>query len=84
VNQIASELTDAGLDAKVKIVNHVGPQPAHQIADIARDAGADLIVMGSRGHGAVAGLLLGSVTQRLLHVAPCPVLVVPAGRDEQA
>jgi nucleotide-binding universal stress UspA family protein len=51
--------------------------PAHVIADIAKNNGSDLIVLGTRGHSAVAGLLLGSVTQRLLHIAPCPVLAVP-------
>jgi nucleotide-binding universal stress UspA family protein len=78
VNEIASELSQEGLNATVKIVKHVGPQPAHDIADVAREAGADLIVVGTRGHAAIPGLLLGSVTHRLLHVAPCPVLVVPA------
>ena len=77
VQVIASELSDEGLSVSLKIVNHVGPQPAHEIADLAREAGADLIVVGTRGHGAISGLMLGSVTQRLLHVAPCPVLVVP-------
>jgi nucleotide-binding universal stress UspA family protein len=77
VNKIADGLAAEGLNATVKLVTHVGPQPAHVIADLAREAGADLIVMGCRGHGAITGLLLGSVTQRLLHVSPCPVLVVP-------
>jgi nucleotide-binding universal stress UspA family protein len=51
--------------------------PAHAIEEIAEKAGADLIVVGTRGHSPVAGLLLGSVTQRLLHIARRPVLVVP-------
>jgi len=34
-------------------------------------------VTGTRGHTALAGVIVGSVAQRLLHVAPCPVLVVP-------
>jgi nucleotide-binding universal stress UspA family protein len=77
VKKLATELSDEGLSASVKIVDDRGIQPAHDIADAAREAGADLIVMGTRGHSAIGGLLLGSVTQRLLHVAPCPVLAVP-------
>ena len=77
LQKLTAQLSDERLDTDLKIVSHVGPQPAHEIADMARDAGADLIVVGCRGHGAVAGLVLGSVTQRLLHVSPCPVLVIP-------
>ncbi|HEX5192075.1 MAG TPA: universal stress protein [Solirubrobacteraceae bacterium] len=47
------------------------------IADAASEGQGDVIVVGTRGHTAIGGLLLGSVTQRLLHVAHCPVVVVP-------
>ena len=73
-----AELESAGLDVKSRFVTDLGVRPANAIADAARDTGADLIVAGTRGHTALAGLLLGSVTQRLLHIAPCPVLTIPA------
>jgi nucleotide-binding universal stress UspA family protein len=63
----AAQLSDDGHNTDLKIVTHVGPQPAHEIADIAREAGADLIVVGCRGHTAIPGLVLGTVTQRLPH-----------------
>ena len=50
------------------------------LADHARAGDADVIVVGTRGRTTLAGLLLGSVTQRLMHVSPCPVLAVPSAR----
>ena len=50
--------------------------PAQVLLEAAR--GAQLLVVGSRGHGTLAGVLLGSVSQHCVQHAPCPVLVVPA------
>ena len=51
--------------------------PAEQIVELARARNAPLIVVGSRGLGAVTGALLGSVSSAIIHRADRPVLVVP-------
>jgi nucleotide-binding universal stress UspA family protein len=71
------ELVEAGIETQLEVGKVTSLGTAHVIAEIAENAGADLIVAGTRGHGPVAGLLLGSVTHRLLHIAHCPVLAVP-------
>jgi nucleotide-binding universal stress UspA family protein len=82
VKRQVRELTDAGIDASWALIG--GPSlvgAAQMIADLARQAEADLIVVGTCGHTPLAGLLVGSVTQRLLHVARCAVMAVPSPRQ---
>ncbi|MFG1905637.1 universal stress protein [Kribbella sp. NPDC048928] len=60
-----------GIDVETKLVHS---HPAQALIDEAD--GAELIVVGSRGRGGFTGMLLGSVSQAVLHHAPCPVAVV--------
>ena len=77
LKRVTSELSEQGFSASLVIRPELSSRPANEIADIARELGADLIVTGTRGHTALGGFWVGSVTNRLLHISPCPVLVVP-------
>jgi nucleotide-binding universal stress UspA family protein len=58
--------------------------PAHGLADLAQAEGAGLIVVGSRRRGPFKAAFLGSVSNGLVGLAGCPVLVVPRGVAEPA
>ena len=72
VERVAEELRS--ITANVDTIVRSGA-PADQIIRAADDLEADLIVVGGRGKGAVEAIVLGSVAYRVLHHAPCPVLV---------
>ena len=50
--------------------------PFYEIIQFAKEAGIDLIIMGTHGRSGLAHVLLGSVTERVVRKAPCPVLTV--------
>jgi nucleotide-binding universal stress UspA family protein len=78
------ELQKAGFDAKLEIRTG-SPNVATLLERAADEVDADLIVVGTHGRGAVAGVLMGSVARGLCHTAHRPVLVVPpANRLEES
>jgi nucleotide-binding universal stress UspA family protein len=81
ISVLASEELDKAIaqarqaDESVEIRPHVVEQsPAQALLGAAE--GAELLVVGSRGHGGFAGMLLGSVSQHCVSHSPCPVLVI--------
>jgi nucleotide-binding universal stress UspA family protein len=69
---------DLPRDVRVETCTREG-EPAPILLEEARRGG--LLVVGARGHGGFLGLLLGSVATAVLHHSPCPVAVIPCGRD---
>ena len=63
---------DAGLEGATIVVHGV---PFQLIIDTAESADVDLIVMGTHGRTGLAHVLMGSVAERVVRLAPCPVLV---------
>jgi nucleotide-binding universal stress UspA family protein len=72
VEQIVQDVVGEGDGVDITPRAIEGP-PANALIDAARDA--DLLVIGSRGHGGFAGALLGSVSLQAVQHAPCPVVV---------
>src|SRR3974390_35694 len=69
-------LTQAGVKAHGQVRNTIFGYAAREIVNDAQEVDADIIVMGSRGRGDLAGLLLGSTAHKVIHLSDRPVLVV--------
>lgn len=84
--KFASRESLEGLEKQLDGVEHevrqtVGPDVADQLLEVAREVDAELIVIGLRHRSPVGKMLMGSVAQRVLLDAPCPVLAVKAARQ---
>jgi nucleotide-binding universal stress UspA family protein len=68
----------AGIEAEIQSPEIVtsGYHVADTIADLARDWKADLLVVGTHGRRGVSRLLIGSVAERIVRLAPCPLLLI--------
>jgi len=73
IHEALVSLGESGVEMETAVLS--GP-PAESIAEAAQAPDVDLVVVGSRGKGAVKRMLLGSVSDRLVHICPKPILVV--------
>ena len=70
---MAEQCADTGVTVTTEVASG---RPARVIAEMAKNRGTDLIVMGTHGRSGFAHLLLGSVAERIVRTAPCAVLTV--------
>jgi nucleotide-binding universal stress UspA family protein len=81
LGRVASQLEL--LPPALELMIQIG-RPADVIVDVATSSDVKTIVMSTRGHTGLSRWLLGSVTQKVLHAAPCPVLIIPSkGESDQ-
>ncbi len=75
LERFVSEVQNRGVAVREAIAEP--GSPAHTIVDVAKKGGYDLLVLGSHGHTGLAHALIGSVAERVVRHASCPVLTVP-------
>lgn len=78
--QCEQVLAAEGLSHFRVVLRHGNPHV--EIVRAAREENADLVIVGTHGRGPVAHILLGSVAERVVRSAPCPVLTVRSGEHE--
>jgi nucleotide-binding universal stress UspA family protein len=79
VERVTAEFGNEGVEIQPLAIEGT---PASVLVDVAADA--ELLVVGSRGKGGLAGLLLGSISQQVAQHAPCPVVIHRAPGDASA
>ena len=75
VDQVANEIGETVPEVTVSVAQG---DAAEELVNASRDA--DMLVVGSRGSGGFARLLMGSVSSQVTHHAACPVVIIPGSR----
>jgi len=73
INETIKDIKTQGVTLSSKLVSG---SPGHTIVETAEEEKADLIIMGSHGHGPISGTLIGSVSQKVLAKSNIPVMIV--------
>jgi nucleotide-binding universal stress UspA family protein len=79
VDKVAHEVGEPVPDVTVTVITG---DPAEELIRASHDA--DMLIVGARGNGSFAELLLGSVSSKVMHHSACPTVVVPGNRHVQA
>jgi nucleotide-binding universal stress UspA family protein len=69
-------------EVELNVVQH--PSPGRALVELAEDEGVDLVILGSHGRSGLSRAFLGSVAERVVRHAPCPVLVVRGRCDHES
>jgi nucleotide-binding universal stress UspA family protein len=80
MEQLISEKIHGDVDTTIRVLNG---DPAQMINSFAEENAVDVIVMATQGHTGLAHLLLGSVAEKTIRHATCPVLIVPTEKKRQ-
>jgi nucleotide-binding universal stress UspA family protein len=81
LENVATALLEDGIEARILVE---GSRPAKTIVSVAKEEKADLIMLATHGRGEIERLFLGSVADRVVRQAPCPVFLVPIGERRRA
>lgn len=79
LSKLAAESGLEGVQTKV-----IQGQPLHALLEYAREVNADMLVLGSHGHGFMSSLILGSVAEGCVRKAQLPALIVPMAKSEDS
>jgi nucleotide-binding universal stress UspA family protein len=79
LTELKTRATDQGLSVQTQTATGI---PSEEVLAAAKSEDAELIVVGTKGKTGLQHVLLGSTAERIIRVAPCPVLVVPRNEEE--